>query len=428
MFSRPLIGKILLASSALVLTRTSIAQDIALSPSVNMRFKGELGAEGWYFPREAPRPDMRNHMKEARGKLDLTFQFEAPLELRVNQRFIYDFDNSDRNRYEIEDLYLDYFTSHFEARAGFQIFSWKTVESVSQADFLNQTDLEGDFIDPEKLSELALRVRFIPTETDQVFELYYIPRIRATRFPVGENRFSFGLNVSNDSDDHLYQSDSGEWRPQFALGYQRSFFNYLVDTRFFYFNGYNRFPGLSPRSFVTLDFVQEYRPVHKAGMTFQSEVGAWLIKGETVYTAYQKDVMNQMQQLVRPKYLAYTLGFEYTFYAPLVQNQDLGMILELIGDTDAGKDPASLEGYRPFRSFGFAGLRYAFNNIGDRSILAGGLFDYREGDVLLSIEYEERIAEVFTLNVTYTDLMAESSPLDQFGHADRLKMRLDYHF
>jgi hypothetical protein len=405
------------------------AQDIALSPSVNMRFKGELGVEGWYFPREAPQPAMSDNMKEGRGKLDLTFQFNVPLELRVNQRFIYDFNNSDRNRYEIEDLYLDYFSERFEVRAGFQIFSWKTVESVSQADFLNQTDLEGDFIDPEKLSELALRTRLIPpTGTDQVFEFYYIPRMRPTRFPVGKNRFSFGLNVSNDPDDHLYQSDAEAWRPQFALGYQRSFFDYLVDTRFFYFNGYNRFPGLSPRSFATLDFMQEYRLVHKSGMTFQSEVGAWLIKGEAVYTAYQKDVMNQMLELIRPKYLAYTLGFEYTFYSPLVQNQDLGMILEVIGDTDAGKDPASLEGYRPFRSFGFAGLRYAFNNIGDRSILAGGLFDYHEGDVLLSIEYDERIAELWTLNLTYTDLMAESSPLDLFGHADRLKMRLDYHF
>ena len=54
-------------------------------------------------------------------------------------------------------------------------------------------------------------------------------------------------------------------------------------------------------------------------------------------------------------YLAYTAGFEYTFYSPLRQNQDLGAILELIGDTDAGKDEADLEGFRPFRSMSSPG-------------------------------------------------------------------------
>lgn len=408
-----------------LLTRSSVyAQDVVISENINMRFNGNIGVEGWYFPRKAP-VGLSDHRKSVNGQLDLTFQFKPPVEFRLNQRFKIDFDNSDLNRYEIEDMYLDYFNLNFEARAGFQIFSWKTVESVSQADFLNQTDLENDLLDADKLSELALRLRFVPnTAVEQVFEFYYLPRMRATRLPIGENRFSFGLPVSNDADDHLYQSDMNEWRPQFALSYERFFFG-QVGARFFYFNGYNRFPGFA---FDGRNFMQEYRLVHKGGLAFQGELDAWLLKGEMVYTSYQKDLLNQLGQSIRPKYFAYTLGFEYTFYSAIVRNHDVGAIVELIGDTDTGKAAAELEGFRPFRNHLFAGFRYAFNNISDRSFLFGGFVDYREGDMILSFEYEDRISDVFTVNFIYTDLIVDTSPLDTFSHADRLLLEVNYNF
>lgn len=405
------------------------AQDWQISESLNLRFNGSLGTEGWYFPRKSPRPDVSDHLKQVAGRLDLTLQFDAPLELRCNQRFQYDFDDSNRNRFEIEDLYLDYFNSSFEARAGFQIFSWKTVETVSQADFLNQTDLESDLMDADKFAELALRLRFIPNpDIEQVFSVYYFPRMRATRYPVGKNRFAFGIDVRNSAEYHLYQSSAEEWRPQIAISYERPFFE-QVDTRFFYFNGYHRFPGISLRpEGATFIPVQEYRLVHKLGATFQGEIGSWLVKGEMVYTDFQKDVTNQLGQTVSPKFFAYTVGFEYTFYAALVRNQDVGAIIEIIGDTDTGKDPAELADFRPFRNHIFGGLRYAFNNIGDRSLLFGGFFDYREGDVILSAEYEERLAEVFTINFTYLDLIVDTTPLNLFSQNDRLQLEIQYHF
>jgi hypothetical protein len=147
-----------------------------------------------------------------------------------------------------------------------------------------------------------------------------------------------------------------------------------------------------------------------------------------VYTSYRKNVRNQLGQTIKPAYFAYTAGFEYTLYSFLTDNQDLGTILEIIGDTDTGKKAEELESFRPFQNHLFGGLRYTFNNISDRSILMGGLFDYKSGDVFFSFEYSERLAEVFTFKLTYNDLTADTSPLDSFEHTDRIMGELLYNF
>ena len=402
------------------------SQNISISDNINLYYSGEVGGEFWYFPREAPDPLLVETVNTISGQLDFVFRFEQPFGIRLNQRFQYDPNNADRNRYEFDDLYIDYYKDWFEIRAGLQILSWKTVESISYADFLNQTDLESDFLDADKFSQLTVRLRYI-TEGNEVIELYVLPYMRSTYLPVGENRFSFGINVLNDKKNHMYQSSQKEWRPQVAVSFQTMFLK-MIDTRLFYFNGYNRFPGLVPKDSLFTEYVHEYRLVDKAGFTFQGVLDAWLLKGEMVYTKYQKKVMNQSGQHIIPEYFAYTFGFEYTFYSLLIDNHDIGTILEIIGDTDSGKKAEELETFRPFHNHLFAGLRYTFNNVSDRSVLIGSIYDYRNSDVILSFEYSERLFGVFTLKLNYTDIMATTRPLDQFGHTDRFTAELMYNF
>jgi len=402
------------------------SQNVSLSDNVNLFYSGEIGGEFWYFPRKAPDPNLVESVTTLSGQLDLVFRFEQPLEIRMNQRFQYDPENADRNRYEFDDLYIDFYQDWFEIRAGLQILSWKTVESISQADFLNQTDLESDFLDADKLSQLTVRLRYI-TGGNEVFELYVMPYMRATYLPVGKNRYSFGINVLNDKKYHKYQSSQKEWRPQVAVSFQTMFLE-MIDTRFFYFNGYNRFPGLVPADSLFTEFAHEYRLVDKAGLTFQGVLDAWLIKGEMVYTKYQKDVMNQLGQMITPEYFAYTFGFEYTFYSLLIDNHDIGAIFELIGDSDSGKKAEELETFRPFHNHLFGGLRYTFNNVSNRSILIGNIYDYRTGDMILSFEYSERLFDVFTVKLNYTDIMATTRPISTFEHTDRYTAEVMYNF
>ncbi|MCB0279728.1 MAG: hypothetical protein KDD94_09515, partial [Calditrichaeota bacterium] len=192
-----------------------------------------------------------------------------------------------------------------------------------------------------------------------------------------------------------------------------------------------RFPGLVPDALPATKLVHEYRLVHKAGMTFQGETGSWLLKGELVQTTYQKDVLNQNPQnpkFVKPSYFAYTTGFEYTFYSLLVDNHDLGTIVELIGDTDTGIDPAELEGFRPFQNHLFFGLRYTFNNISDRSFLLGGFYDYKEGDTIIQFEYNERLFENLTVKIQYSQLDLTAGQLSTFTNNDRLTAEFGFNF
>jgi hypothetical protein len=402
------------------------SQNISISENINLYYSGEVGGEFWYFPREASDPMLVKSAMTVSGKLDLVFSFAQPFEVRFNQRFQYDPNNADRNRFEFDDLYIDYYRDWFEIRAGLQILSWKTVESISYADFLNQTDLESDFLDADKFSQLTVRLRYI-TGGNEVFELYLMPYMRSTYLPVGKNRYSFGINILNDKKNHIYQSSQKEWRPQVAVSFQTMFLQ-MIDIRLFYFNGYNRFPGVVPIDSLAKEFVHEYRLVHKAGLTFQGVLDAWLLKGEMVYTNYQKRVMNQLGEYITPEYFAYTLGFEYTFYSLLIDNHDVGTILEIIGDTDSGKKDKELETFRPFHNHLFAGLRYTFNNISDRSILIGSIYNYRNSDVILSFEYSERLFGVFTFTLNYTDIMATTPPIALFGHTDRFTAELMYNF
>ena len=407
---------------------TAQAQEFKLADGIVVNYKGSVGFAAWRFPATPPRPTLPGDVYTARGHLDLTLQLDAPLQFRINQRFQFDSDDSNRNRYEFDDLYLDYFRDSFELRVGYQIFSWKTVESISHADFLNQVDLESDFLDPEKRAELALRLRFIPdTDVEQVFEIYYFAKMRPTRFPVGNNRFTFGLPIHNDPARHTWQSDAAAWRPQIALSYQRPFFE-NIDARLFYFNGYNRYPGLVPPAEPGKAFSQHYRLVQKGGLALQGELGSWLVKGEFVYTAYNRSLVNQRGQTIRPRYLAHTFGVEYTLYAPFFENQDIGIILERIGDSDAGTSAEELESFRPFQNHIFAGMRYAFNNASDRSLLLGAFLNERARDYMLRFEYEDRLFERLKLKMTWFNVTAETSPLDGFDHTDRFILELAYNF
>ena len=417
--------------SVLLLSFIVFNQEIELSESSRIVYKGNFGIDYWYFHDEPTNASQLDYSQNYFADLSFTFQFDFPIEIKVNPRIVYDPDNSDRNRFYFRDLFLDYYSESIELRLGYQTFSWKTVESVSHADFLNQTDLESDLLDPEKFGELSARFRYIfPTESQQSFEVFYIPIFKETRLPVGKNRYSFinnqGANVSNEKENHLYQSSDEEKRAQFAFRYKRLIFDESIDWNVFYFNGYQRFPGIVSQDGI--NFFHEYRLIEKIGTSFQGNIGNWLLKGELVYNNYQKKLRNQLGQFIRPEYTAYTVGFEYTFYELLFKNQDIGTIVEYIGDTDNDKKPSELEGFRPFQSNIFLGLRYAFNNISDRSILIGSIVSLTEHNRIYQMEYSERLFELIDLQINYEWLDFKAEPLINFKNNSRMKIKLTYHF
>lgn len=428
--------------AAACLAAAAQAQTLDLGEKAKLHYKGNAGVVQWAFPQEGG-ARQSYFTTQWVGDLDLTLSLAPaiPLELRVHPRLNYDIDRRDSftdGDYfpaRFDDLYLDFFSRWFELRAGYQILSWKVVESLSQADVLNQADREEDFLDPPKVGEVAARARFIlPTSAQNVLELYWLPWFIPSPLPGPASRYYFftdrSINLLRDKEDFTYGSGDERLRPQWAARWQSQISAF--DVSCYFFHGYRRFPLFrpagTPDSAGTRTLTHFYPPLYQGGFTFQGALGNWLWKGETAYTRYEQDLFGQSGAAVDP-FLAYTAGFEYTFYSPFLQNQDLGAILELVGDTDVDKDEEDLEGFRPFHTYAFFGLRYAFNNTGDRSFLAGAFLDYVKIDRIYRFEYAERFFERWSAKVELSGVRARSSSqFRPFQQAARVAGELKYHF
>jgi hypothetical protein len=146
----------------------------------------------WYFPKDAPKDNMPTHVGTFDGQIDLNLKTGKYWEFRANPRGVVDVKDENRRRFLPQDIYADFVTSRFEMRAGYQVFSWKTVESVAHSDILNQTDPSLDFFDAPKVGEPALRTRFIiGDENPHTFEVYYLPYFTPAKLPIAGNRFDF---------------------------------------------------------------------------------------------------------------------------------------------------------------------------------------------------------------------------------------------
>ncbi|AFM14565.1 hypothetical protein Turpa_3931 [Turneriella parva DSM 21527] len=436
-----------------MLITPAYTQAIEFSENTRLNYKGNIGMNYWYFPKAAPKPEMPEHVGTFDGQLDLNLKAGKYWEFRANPRGVVDIKDQNRRRFLPQDIYADFVTSRFELRAGYQVFSWKTVESVAHSDILNQTDPSLDFFDAPKVGEPALRTRFIiGDENPHTFEVYYLPYFTPAKLPIAGNRFDFSgalpqttvgaqtitPNVIYDPDANRYETPYNRWRPQGAVRYQKQLFG-KVDTSLYYFNGYKRFPQLYPVQATALpvapgvavptQYAQAYNPIHQGGLTWQGTLDALLIKGDVAYIQYVQPTKAQNTvDTVRP-YAQYTVGFEYTFNSLFVDSQDLGLIVEALGDSDTGRNPMELDIFRPFQNHVFAGLRYTFNNTGDRSLLVGTFTDYKKGDMLGRIEYEERFFERVKVKAQFLGFATSTgSQLKPFEHTTRGSLLVSYYF
>lgn len=454
------------------LTSGGFSQTIELGGGFDLLYKGSIGVESWGFPQEGLEKSHKDYKNTVISDLELTLQTPYDLNLKVKPKMILDMDDTDvdafesadfrvygesRSRMYFEDLFLDYFAERFELRAGLQTFSWKTVESLSWSDVLNQTDAQVDFFDAPKFGDLSARLRVVMTEEeDQYLELYYLPYFSPTRYPTTGSRSDFfsgqGSYVSNEPEKVSYGSSDEQWRPQYALRYTFSMFE-SIDASTFFFHGYDRSPILKPTSpvfsnaevippqVIGFEWTQHYEPALMGGFTFTGELDSWLIKGEGLYHTYEKDEIHISEinpndpmsgkpwiRETRP-YFAYTLGTEYTLYAPIVDNQDLGIIFEALGTTDAGKSTEELLKFKPFNNHVFGGLRYTFNNTSDRSVLLGAFSSYLDYEVVAQLAYEERWFELFKVKLGGQLLLGhKDSPLNQFERSSRVESSIVWNF
>lgn len=397
--------------------------------SFKQQFHGSIMVSNWYFQRTPKDNTQPNDISSFFARGDYSAEY-GKFNTRINLHMNYDHVNYEMQRYFVDDAYISWFNNYIETRAGYQIVSWKVVESISQADIINQQNYERDIFSPTKMGELCAQGKIFMD--NQILEVYYLPIFQQTYLPQQGNRYD--LFAGKDpkmlivNKNVQYDLSQGKTRPQGALRYRVGSEN--LDGSFFYFNGYRRFPLLIPVSEnnSTIPLYHKYAQIHTAGITFQRNLLDFSVRGELVYNRFQNSIYSTSGKKVDP-YFAYTTGVQKTVSLNNIESGDIDMFFELIGDSDYKKEQEDLEGPRLYQSNISIGIGYNFNNSTERSISATSLIDYIGHDVYCQLIYSEKAFKTIKYKVALDGLINQkSNKLSSLSNAQRAKFEIEYSF
>jgi hypothetical protein len=415
-----------LTGSAVLLVALAMLSgaDSAWASEWTFHHSGSLGSAFLYHPDAQP-PDLAASYFDFAGREDITFGYSDAVSGRVSGVLQYDPHDSDDNRARFNDLYVSFYTDHLDLRLGFQLFSWKTVQSLSAADLLNQYDYGLDFLNPSKMGDPAVRLSWsFHLGIDQTLTIFELPHFQRALLPrKGTNNYLFPGNdaVAYSPDRVEYDSPRGEWRQQVALSYD-STLDGFADARAFYFNGYRRFPllipELTPGGAVVVH--ERYALADVFGGTMQKDLGSALLSLEAVHYGYRGQVSSPSGRPISG-YWQYAAGLERNFSSLFEGNGEANVAFELIGDEFAGRKEDDFEAGHLFRSSAYLGVRYVFNDSARRVLQLYGIFDYREGDIYVNATYTQTLFQLLSIQLFASGyLVAKSNMAENLKHANKI--------
>ena len=384
----------------------------------DLRYKGELSFEHWYFPKDAFSPNQINMNNTAELKFETILEIDF-FKMLIAPRIKEDFSLRSRSRLLLDEGWIQFVSKVFEARLGIQQFNWGMVESQKLVDVLNQRDYEDDFFEPDKLGELSGRFRFAITDKMDL-RLYYLTNFTKAQFPEKDSRYSLSNGFFDISENAIYGDSLDEWAPQYAA---RLFATVgPVDLGFSYFHGYNRFPSID---FLTGQ--SYYNVMDQAGLEVTWVIKKLIVKLEAAYrNMSQTDIARVPSRLIPDWYVAYVGGIEYTV-SQVIKSHDMTLFLEYLGDTDYGTDTVD---FRLFQNDVFLGLRYSLNDVNSRELMLGATFDLEDPrEFFFLVSFKGRFKEDFIYELRMDGVQSrEGSRLDLFKEELRIKAKLSYSF
>lgn len=319
----------------------------------------EVGYRGFLFDRGQ---GLIDNNVDLMGELDSTFDLSRALRLRLHPRVAMDPLEPARDRFEPYDAYVEYTADAWALLAGQFIENWASVDMFSPADLLNRRDLERNFYDPEKLGELMVRLRLSLPGGDWIqqptLSFYALPLFRSTPLPTNHDRFRFditGDNVGDLTNKTVHSSFDAGFAARSTATIGRA------DLSLFYYGGPGRIPSFAvdPR-YQAPRLTPVYYRADSVGASAQWALGAWVLKGETVYTITSASGLpGTFKAAVPDSYFQYVVGVDRTFTDVLGKNE-VTVTLEYSGENNPRV--TSLTGLRPFKSDFFLGARWQFHD------------------------------------------------------------------
>jgi hypothetical protein len=312
--------------------------------------------------------------------------------------------DSNRNTFDIRELMFVHLHEDYEFRVGVGKVFWGVTESQHLVDVINQTDIQGNIKGEDKLGQPMLQISQI--KSWGVLEGFILPYFRKRKFPGEDGR----LRPENTiSEAEIYEFGTNENHIDFALRYQYSFDNWDIGAS--YFNGINREPEFIKKE---EELLPKYFTMEQWGLDIQVIDDAWLWKLEMIHR-------NTSQE----SYIALTAGFEYSFYAILGTEADLGYLVEYSNDERGDKASSS------YQNDVFIGMRLALNDTAGTDLLLGVAQDLdNKSSQVGRIEISSRINESwrFNLDASWFKTDNNNDPLFSIRKDDFLQLSFAYFF
>ncbi len=320
-------------------------------------------------------------------------------------------DNKDdeRNRGDVRELLWLHLDGDNEWRVGINTMFWGVTESRHLVDVINQIDQVEGIDGEEKLGQPMIHLKRY--QDWGVLDFLILPGFRERTFQSVEGRLRAPLVV--DTDQAVYESSDEDQHVDFAIRFSQTYGD--LDLGLSWFDGTSRDPVLVAGSDSDGNpvLVPLYEQMTQFGVDAQLIYEDWIWRLEMIHREADSNDFN-----------AYTAGFEYTFYAILDSETDLGVLLEYSYDDRAEGDRGV------FDRDVFLGGRFAFNDVQSSEILAGFVIDTNYASQSFRVEGNRRFGDSWkgTLELqTFTSIDSED-PLIALEQDDHLLLEIAYYF
>ena len=380
---------------------------ISMNGLAETRVSGSLSAQWRYFTES---PQWPGQLSETQNSVALEPEFRS--ELKDSKLTFVPFvrhDNRDdeRSHADVRELHWPTQGADWDLLIGINRVFWGVAESRHLVDIVNQTDLVENIDGEDKLGQALLQYRWLPHWG--ALDVFVLPGFRERAFPAVAGRLRSGLPV--DTSQAQYQSSAEQQHVDVALRSSHVLDDW--DIGLGYFNGTSREPRLLPNSSSSA-LIPYYDQIQQLSMDVQLTRDAWLWKWESIVRKGQGKT-----------FAAAVGGLEYTLYQIINSTADLGLLIEyLYDDRDSAAPPVFTD------DDVFVGMRLAFNDVDDSSVLLGAIIDRDQHERLISLEAGTRLAEHWTLELEARWLVNidSNSPLMSFQKDDYIQAEVAYYF
>ncbi len=387
---------------------------LAVASQAEIDIAGNISADWRYFPQAADDPQQFDQ-REASLKLapELNWQLAERDTLKLELFYRHSADDQGRSHGDIREAYWRHSGDDYDLTVGLSKVFWGVTESRHLVDVINQTDLLEDIDREDKLGQPMINLEWYLGNGQ--LGLYWLPRFREQDQLDDDSRLRLPIAISDKAE---YQSGAQQNHQDIAIRYSFVAGDWDVGLAGFY--GTSREPIYQLESNSNgPELVPYYEIMSQISIDAQLTTGAWLFKLEAITRDADSD-----------QFAALVSGFEYTLYQLGGSAKDLGFIVEYLRDERSEQAPATL-----FDNDLFLGMRLAFNDIDDSSILIGTSIDADSQEYVFSIEAETRLSPQLVAEITcrwlessHKDRAQTNSIIDTLDQDDFIEASLIWSF